>query len=135
MMETAKEQLKRHEGGPYLKPYRDSENNFTIGWGHLLVDGITITRRVAQQLFDDDYHVAQFNFLSLGINNLTRTRQNVLVNMLFNLGLPRFLTFKKMIKALEDQDYEKAADEMLKSKWHKQVKGRAVELAGQMREG
>ena len=112
-METAKEQLKRHEGGPHLKPYRDTENNFTIGWGHLLVDGITITRRVAQQLFDDDYHVAEFNFLSLGINNLTRTRQSVLVNMLFNLGLPRFLTFRKMIKALENQDYEEAADEML----------------------
>jgi len=134
-METAKEQLKRHEGGPYLKPYRDTENNFTIGWGHLLVDGITITRRVAQQLFDDDYHVAEFNFLSLGIEGLSETRRGVIINMLFNLGLPRFLTFRKMIKALEDQDYERAADEMLKSKWAKQVGDRADELAGQMRKG
>ena len=39
-----------------------------------------------------------------------------------------------MLKALEDGNYDKVADEMLDSKWAKQVKGRSIELAEMMRE-
>ncbi len=134
-METFEQQLKRHEGGHYLTPYLDSEGNWTIAWGHLMKDGLVISRRVAQVLFDEDLHVAKFSFTTLGLTGLSQARQDVLINMLFNLGLKRFHSFKKMLRALEQHDYETAADEMLDSRWARQVKERATELAKTMRNG
>jgi len=61
-----------------------------------------------------------------------RQRQ-VIVSMVFNMGMPRFKSFKKMIKALEGAEYKKASQEMLDSLWAKQVGARAIELAGMMR--
>jgi lysozyme len=49
--------------------------------------------------------------------------------MIFNLGLPRFLGFKKMIQALCEDDYAEAAEQMLDSLWSKQVGKRAKVLA------
>ena len=53
--------------------------------------------------------------------------------MYFNLG-NRLFNFVNMLKALEDGNYNKVAEEMLDSKWAKQVKGRSIELAEMMRE-
>jgi lysozyme len=62
-------------------------------------------------------------------------RQDVVLNMLFNLGLPKFLAFRKMIEALRLANYDQAATEMLDSKWAIQVGIRAKELAEIMRTG
>ena len=55
--------------------------------------------------------------------------------MCFNMGLSRLMTFKKMLLALEKGLYQIAADEMLDSKWAKQVSRRAEFLAQIMRTG
>ena len=55
--------------------------------------------------------------------------------MCFNLGETKLLKFEKMIKALNAKDYNRAANEMLSSKWSKQVPLRAERLAEIMREG
>ena len=47
--------------------------------------------------------------------------QLVVANMMFNLGLPRFNKFKKMIRAVELGDWQSAADEMISSRWYQQV--------------
>ena len=65
----------------------------------------------------------------------SEVRKVVLVDMCYNLGINRFLGFKKMLAAVKEGNYDTAADEMLNSKWATQVKGRAVELAQLMREG
>lgn len=67
-------------------------------------------------------------------------RAEVLVNMAFNMGVPTLLTFKNTLAllqkaVLEDGRYSKVADGMLNSKWARQVKGRARELAKQMENG
>ena len=67
--------------------------------------------------------------------SLSDNRYNALVDMMFNLGKPRFLTFKKMIKAVECGDFDTAANEMLDSKWARQTKSRAIELSNLIREG
>ena len=56
----------------------------------------------------------------------------MIIEMIFHLGLPRFLGFKKMIQALREDDYSKAAIEMLDSKWACQVGVRASTLANIM---
>jgi len=66
---------------------------------------------------------------------LTQTRKDVLTEMAFNLGIPRLNGFKKMWKAIENGDYETAADEQLDSKWARQVGVRAMRLSKRMREG
>ena len=142
-METIKEQiseiglksmLKRHEGFS-ATPYRCSAGKWTIGHGHSMQHGgMVISRHVADVMLDEDIHLAIFQYESLGLR-LEQARQNVCVNMIFNLGLHGFLGFKKMIAALEQGNYETAADEMIDSLWAEQVKGRAVELAEIMRHG
>ena len=62
-------------------------------------------------------------------HDLDQVRQEAIVNMLFNLGLPTFLAFKKTLKFLAENKYSQAAEEMLDSKWARQVGDRAKELA------
>ena len=70
-------------------------------------------------------HVKPDNFLSV----ITP----VIVEMVFNPGRARLLGFVKMLTALERGDYSTAADEMLDSRWHRQVGKRAEEMAERMR--
>ena len=71
---------------------------------------------------------SQFNWY----RRLDNVRQDVIIEMIFNLGLPRFLGFKKMIQALREDDYPQAAIEMLDSKWARQVGSRADTLVNIM---
>ena len=125
-----KERIKRHEG-LRLRPYRDTEGNLTIGYGRNL-DAKGITEHEADVMLDADLRDAYLMYIRLfperAKKNLTEVGEEVIVEMFFNLG-EKVLTFKKMIQAIIDGDAEKAAYEMLDSKWHKQVKGRAEELA------
>ncbi len=61
--------------------------------------------------------------------------QEVLVEMVFNLGINRFKTFRKMIKAVKQGDYVLASREMLDSRWAKQVGQRAITLSNIMKKG
>ncbi len=128
-------QLRRQEG--YRKhPYRDTEGVLTFAYGRNL-DANGISRGEARFLLKNDIAVAEGECLSrFGFfKDLDSIRQEVLVNMMFNLGWPRLKAFVKMIAALEKEDYETAAVEMIDSRWFRQVKGRAEELADQMRTG
>lgn len=53
-------------------------------------------------------------------HSLSDARQNVLIEMVFNLGNGGFKKFKKLIEAIKEKDFIKASEEMLNSKWHKQ---------------
>lgn len=133
-METLKERIKRHEGFSSA-PYRCTSGAWTIGYGHFMGQGCKISKRVAKLILEEDIHQAQFEVISLGIDFLTKNRREVLVEMVFNLGLTKLLGFKKMFLAMDLRDYNTVADEMLDSLWARQVKNRAVELADIMRKG
>ena len=62
-------------------------------------------------------------------------RKRALVNMAFNLGLSRLRSFKRMLKALAEEDFETAAAEALNSRWAEQVGDRAARLATLIRSG
>lgn len=131
-MSNLLEQIKRHEG-LRLKPYRDTVGKLTIGYGRNL-DDVGITKAEAERMLLMDISRTEDELLQFDwYSDLEPHRQDVLVNMCFNMGLPTLLKFKNMIAALESGDYDKAADEMLDSKWARQVGGRAEELAEQMR--
>jgi len=133
--------LKRHEGtGPIKKdrflPYKDSVGKLTIGWGRNL-DDRGITEAEANYLLERDIHDAAEDLSSCcsWSENLNKVRQDVLIDMVFNLGIVRFLGFKKLRAAIEKKNWTEAAKEMLDSKWAKQVGQRATELADMMLTG
>ena len=64
---------------------------------------------------------------------LSEARQRVVVNMMFNLGPNRFNAFKKVNAAIEAGEFQVAADEMIDSKWYRQVGNRAERLEQAMR--
>ena len=122
------ENLKRHEG-LRLKPYLCSEGKITIGFGRNLED-MGISEKEAEMLLMSDI---QRCYEELGVfswfHDLDQVRQEAMVNMLFNLGLPTFLEFKRTLKFMAEGAYSQAAEEMLDSKWARQVGDRATELA------
>lgn len=124
--------LERHEGCRSTL-YIDSLGIETIGIGHNLRK--PLSRRAIEMIFEDDMNDARNDCLHAFpfFLELTEARQGVLLNMCFNLGLPRLLLFRNFLQAVELGDYETAADEMLDSRWAEQVKGRALELANLMR--
>ena len=127
-----REQLELHEGKRNL-PYEDDRGNLTIGIGHNMDK--PLSEAAIQQIFQDDLREAERELDRVLPNwtDLDTPRQNVVIDMMFNLGAPRFLTFKKFIKALSVHDYDTAADEMLDSRWFEQVGQRATRLAEMMR--
>lgn len=130
--EELMQQLKRHEGVKY-DLYLCTAGKQTIGVGRNL-DDVGITEDEAMYLLNNDIKrvedelEARFSHVSL----LSENRKIVLMNMTFNLGINRLLKFKNFFAALEAQDYQQAAEEMLDSLWAKQVGNRANELANIM---
>jgi lysozyme len=129
------DQLIRHEGME-LKVYKDSLGIETIGIGRNLVDR-GVTEEEARYLCNNDIEIVERELVQSFpiVSSLNDTRIRVLLDMAFNVGLPRLRGFKRMWAALENNDYGEAAKEMLDSKWARQVKTRAYTLARMMESG
>ena len=132
-MSNLVQQLMRHEGYRQY-PYTDTVGKLTIGVGRNL-DDVGISEDEATHLLENDILVARNELLFAfpAFSQMQPVRQDALINMVFNMGITRFKGFKNMISALVAQNYPLAADEMLDSKWARQVGSRADELAYQMR--
>lgn len=121
-----------------LSAYTDSEGYLTIGYGRLIDPrrGGGIAPDEAEYMLTNDLKKAERACETLPIYlELSPVRQAVLIEMCFNLGFDGLREFQKMLHALVHQDYAEAAAEMLDSAWSQQVKGRAVQLAEQMKTG
>lgn len=117
------------------KVYEDSLGNWTCGVGHLLSKGFPDV--VIDLLLLCDMKEARDELYKVfpQLDDLDEVRKLVLLNMMFNLGTANFLTFKKFLKAMSEGNYEEASEEMLDSKWARQVKSRALTLSEMMRSG
>ena len=134
MIISAKDRIKLDEGFCGTV-YQCTAGANTIGYGRNL-DQNPITQAEAEYLLDNDLkkiarQAQKFAFYQ----TLSTERRGVIINMIYNLGITRFNKFSKMISALFIEDYEKAAKEMLDSKWARQVGDRAIRLARIMRSG
>jgi lysozyme len=130
-----KQEIMRDEGVRY-KPYTCSAGRITIGIGHNLED-VGVPPHIVDALYEWD--VAQVcKELSERIPwwvDLDAVRQRALINMAFNLGVPRLMLFKNMLSALKNKDYDKAAEHALDSKWAQQVGSRAHRMSHMIRTG
>lgn len=134
-LEKAKSYTKRFEG-LRLKPYLCPAGKWTCGYGHNLEDN-GITEEIAVKMLDTDLKNAEKEISAKfpRYNRLNEARQFVLVDMTFNMGINRVMTFKKMLSALAKGEYPTAAKEMLDSKWARQVGNRAKILSEIMKSG
>ena len=126
--------IKQHEGKRSL-PYRDSEGLFTIGYGHNLDKPLADDVLELILRHDVEDAISGTRFALPYFDSFDEVRQEVVVEMVFNLGLSGFKSFKRMLFALRKGDFVTAAAEMLDSRWHEQVGRRAEELAEKMRDG
>ncbi len=127
-------QLERHEG-LRLTPYRDTVGKLTIGYGRNLED-VGISRDEADFMLDNDIDQVERQLETVDeYRDLDPVRQTVISNMAFNLGFAGLMGFKNMWAAIGRQDWNSASEEMMQSKWARQVGVRAVELSEIMRTG
>lgn len=133
------EDLKRHEGCQLTSYWDDTGKCWTIGYGHTKTakKGQKITQEQAEELLVSDIEDAIDDAKEVipSFFSLDQVRKTVLVNMAFNLGRKRLSGFHRMIDAVGIGDYLTASLEMMASRWARQVKGRAKELAQRMRTG
>lgn len=122
--------------GLRLKAYRDTVGKLSIGYGRNL-DANGISKAEAEILLANDIADAidDVTYRLPFVERLNEVRQDVLFEMCFNLGIQKLMGFSNTLRYVEAHEYEKAAENMLKSKWATQVKGRAKRLAEMMRTG
>lgn len=121
--------------GYRAKVYKCTEGYDTIGYGFAIKD-LELDEEVCDMILDKkldkliDATNKKFPFL----RELPQDKCEVVFEMVYQLGLNGVSMFKKMLKALEDKDYDKASVEMLDSLWAKQTPNRAKKLSNQMKQ-
>ena len=127
--------LKHHEGRR-LRPYKDTVGKITIGYGHNL-DANGIPEWVADALLVSALYKHAFDATRVvpSFHRLTDARQEVLVEMVFNLGAAGLAGFKLTLGYIEGCKWKEAAKEMLDSKWATQVGNRATSLSRKFARG
>lgn len=123
--------IKENEG-LVLNLYKCPAGKTTIGYGHNIQDR-GISRECAEFIFQEDLNGAidscRVIFGDDFFNSLSDCRKIALVDMMFNLGVNKFLTFKKFIKAIKEKNWDKASVEIIHSKAYTQAKRRYQLLA------
>lgn len=118
------------------KIYVDTAGKVSGGIGRNLSDR-GLSDDEIDLMYANDIKIAEKDARALvpGFDRLDAVRQEVVVNMSFNMGYSRLSGFKKFLSAVNSSDFSDAAEEMKDSKWYGQVGGRGKRLAYAMREG
>ena len=129
------DQLRRHEGFR-AKAYKCPSGKLSIGYGRNIEDN-GITEQEAEFLLNNDLMNSRKELHNAfpWYDRLSLRRKQALINLHFNIGLHSLWGFVKFLTAMEQKDWQKAHDELLDSKYARQVGGRANELAAQILEG
>ena len=143
-VEKLREQLKIDEGCVY-KIYNDHLGYATFGIGHLVREsdpengsplGTEVSEDRVIEAFDADVEIVLSDCSTLypDFEDLPEEAQQIIANMMFNLGRPRLSKFVGMKRGVDEKDWNSAADEMVDSRWYRQVGARADRLVNRMRE-
>ena len=138
-----REELAEDEGCKF-EIYLDHLGLPTFGIGHLVVDGdpehgqpvgTPVDDERVRQVFSLDIAstLDECQVLYPDFDDLPEECQLIIANMMFNMGRPRLSKFKGMKAGVDARDWNRAADEMVDSRWHDQVPNRAKRLVKRMR--
>jgi lysozyme len=142
-IEKLRDQLKIDEGC-VNSVYLDHLNLPTVGIGHLVTEwddeygkpvGTEVSEDRVNELFDQDVQVTidECKLLYNDFDELPEEAQQIIANMMFNMGRPRLSRFHKMKKAVDARDWEEAGNQMKDSRWYDQVTTRAERLVERMK--
>jgi lysozyme len=118
-----------------LSLYKDTTGNWTIGIGHNLT-AKGISKGVMEMMFAEDVREAQDTLTKLvpDWRRFNEPRQNALVELAFNMG-GKLASFAHMLRAVNSDDWDRAADELQDSLWFRQVGRRGPRLVRTLRTG
>jgi len=142
-LEQLREQLEIDEGVKY-EIYNDHLGYATFGVGHLVLEsdpefgdpiGTPVSESRVVEAFEQDCEnvLRDCHILYEDFDSLPEEAQQVIANMMFNMGRPRLSKFKGMKRGVDSRDWNAAADEMVDSRWYRQVTKRADRLVERIR--
>ena len=142
-LEKLREEIESDEGCKY-EIYLDHLGLPTFGIGHLVTEsdpehgqpvGTPISEERVAEVFESDIEVTldECERLYEGFSELPEEVQHILANMMFNMGRPRLSGFKKFNAAIAAGEWQEASEEMIDSRWYRQVTNRAERLVQRMR--
>ena len=140
-MDRLLQSVKHHEGYRN-KVYLDTLGKRTVGVGHLCVedfweDDKEYEEKFLMEILADDLQNAIKGARELkeehSCTDIDEIAQEILVEMVFQLGKNGVSKFRNMWKALAEKNYIGASFEMLDSKWAKQTPNRAKSMAELMK--
>ncbi len=123
----------KHEGFR-AKVYKCTEGYDTIGYGFAIKDLVLdedLASIILQRKLESLIRSIEFKFG--WYKDLPKSVKDMVVEMCYQMGISGFSKFKKTIKLLKNEEWEKASIEMLDSKWAKQTPNRAKELSNKLR--
>ena len=128
-MKDLLQKIKHHEG--FVEHvYHDSLGIPTIGYGFAIKD-LILDEDIAEEILIRKLEKLQKNANSRfkWLEDMPQEVQEVVINMCYQLGINGVSKFRKAISAMQEGDWEEAADEMLDSLWARQTPNRAKELS------
>ena len=142
-IDQLRRELDEDEGCVY-EIYLDHLGYPTFGIGHLVTKrdrehgwsvGTDVDEYRVHEVFEEDVQTVLSDCKKLYHNfyDLPEEVQLIIANMMFNMGLTRLSKFKGMKRGVDDCDWQAAADEMVDSRWYRQVTNRAERLVKRMR--
>ena len=142
-LEQLREQLEIDEGVKY-EVYNDHLGYATFGVGHLVLEsdeehgaalGTPVSESRVIEAFEQDCEnvLRDCDILYEDFGDLPEEAQQVIANMMFNMGRPRLSKFKGMKRGVDSRNWHAAADEMVDSAWYRQVTNRANRLVDRIR--
>ena len=132
-LSQVRKRLIEHEGIK-LKPYHCTAGKLTIGVGRNL-DDRGISQATATQMLEEDIEIV-LDELKRALpfwDKLEWNYKEALVDLAFNMGVPRLMMFRNMLSAIEADEPDKAAEELLDSRYASQVGIRASNIAALLR--
>ena len=141
-MDRLLESVKKHEGYRN-KVYLDTLGKRTVGVGHLCVedfweDDKEYEEKFLMEILQKDLQQAIRGARSLmeehDCVDIDEQAEELLIEMVFQLGMTGVSKFRNMWKALAEKNYIGASYEMLDSRWAKQTPNRAKAMAKTMKE-
>jgi len=137
-MDRLLQSVKKHEGYRN-KVYLDTLGKRTVGVGHLCVEDFWEDNKEYEEKFlmtilkhDLQTAIKGADRVLVECPVLDDLAEEIIIEMVFQLGETGVSKFKNMIKALKIPDYQTAAIEMLDSKWAKQTPERAAGMSSEM---
>ncbi len=138
-----RKQLEIDEGVKY-EIYNDHLGYATFGVGHLVLDsdpesrleiGTSVSESRVIEAFERDCKtvLSDCAILYKDFGDLPEEAQQIIANMMFNMGRTRLSKFKGMKRGVDAKDWNAAANEMVDSAWYRQVTNRADRLVDRMR--